>query len=194
MNEAIKNMLERRTIRKYKPDQIPEDTLQTILEVALYAPCAGSRQSCVIAVCQDARLNDELGAVNKGGFHGRMSTPDVYVSKDQPSIADDPLLPSAFYSAPTVLTLFAPKNFVYSEIDCAVAAENIMLAAHSLGIGSCMVGRAEHTFMCEPGQKLLRDWDIAEHLEPKMHVVLGYPASTQATAKPRKPGRIVRVP
>lgn len=193
MNEVIQNMRERRSIRKYKPEQIAEDALQIILEAGLYAPCAGSRQSCVIAVCQDAELNARLGGINRGTFHGRISTPDVYISKDQPSIADDPTLPSAFYGAPTVLTLFAPGNFVYAEIDCAVAAENIMLAARSLGIGSCMVGRAEKTFEGADGAQLLKNWGIPDGLVPKVHVVLGYAESEQATAKPRKPGRIVRV-
>lgn len=194
MNEIIECMKARRSIRKYKPDQISEDVLQTILDAGLFAPNAGSRQSCIIAVCQDRALNEALGAENKGSFHGRMSTPDVYISKDQPSIADDPTLPSAFYGAPTVLTLFAPRNFVYADIDCAVAAQNIMLAAHALGVGSCMVGRAEHTFVGARGQQLLNEWNIDGSLEARLHVVLGYAASTQATAKPRKQDRIIRLP
>lgn len=193
MNMIIQSMKERRSIRRYKPNQIPEYVLQTILESGLYAPNAGGRQSCVIVVCQNKALNDALGAENKGSFHGRISTPDVYISKDQPSIADDPALPSAFYSAPTMLTLFAPKNFIYAEIDCAVAAQNIMLAAHALGVGSCMVGRAEHTFAGARGQDILKEWNIDGQLEPKIHVVLGYASSTLATAKPRKQNRIIRV-
>lgn len=194
MEKIIACMLERRSIRKYKQEQIPEDVLQNILKAGLYAPNAGSRQSCVIAVCQNAELNAELGAINRAAFYSRVSMPNGYISKDQPSIADDSTLLSAFYDAPTVLTLFAPKDFTYADIDCAVAAENIMLAAHALGIGSCMVGRAESTFASERGQELLREWGIGEHLEPRVHVVLGYAASTQATAKPRRPDRIIRVP
>ncbi|MDR0599610.1 MAG: nitroreductase family protein, partial [Treponema sp.] len=92
------------------------------------------------------------------------------------------------------LTLFAPKNFLYSAADCCVAAQNIMLAAHSLGVGSCMVARAENTFSSELGQRLQKEWGIEETYEAKIHVVLDYPADTATpTAKPRKDGRIIRV-
>ena len=70
-----------------------------------------------------------------------MATATNYVSREQPSIADDPKLTNAFYDAPTVITMFAPKNFLFSVNDCAVAAENMMLAADSLGIGSCYIGQ-----------------------------------------------------
>lgn len=63
-----------------------------------------------------------------------------YVSREQPSIADDPKLINAFYDAPTVITMFAPKDFLFSVDDCAVAAENMMLAADALGVGSCYIG------------------------------------------------------
>jgi nitroreductase len=64
------------------------------------------------------------------------------VSAEQPSIRDDPSIKNGFYDAPTVLTLFARKDIYNLTGDCFVAAENMIIAAHSLGIGSCIVGRA----------------------------------------------------
>ncbi|MDR1614723.1 MAG: nitroreductase family protein [Campylobacteraceae bacterium] len=194
MNIVIQNMLERRSVRKYKPDQISDEDLNIILEAGLYAPSAGSRQSAIIAVCQNAELNAALGKINKAAFTGRNSTETAYISKDQPSIADNAAIQSGFYHAPTVLTLFAPKNFLYSVADCCVAAQNIMLAAHSLGVGSCMVARAEDTFSSELGRRLQKEWGIDETYEAKIHVTLGYPAdAAPPTAKPRKERRIIRV-
>lgn len=196
-------MLERRSIRKYKPEQISDEELNLILEAGLYAPNAGGRQSSFIIVCQDAEINNALGKINKAAFRGKMSTENAYVSKDQPSIADDAYIVSAFYGAPIVLTLFSPKNFLYSGADCYMAAANITLAAHSLGIGSCIVARAEDTFTSEFGKELLKKWSLAEGLgnewsivkgyEAKIHVALGYPADKIPNAKPRKEGRVIRI-
>lgn len=190
MNEVIKCMLDRRSIRKYRPEQIAEDDLNTILLAGASAPSAGSRQSPIIVVCQNAEINESLGKINKAAFHGRMSTESSYISKEQPSIADDASIQSGFYGAPTVLTLFAPKNFLYSFADCCVAAQNIMLAAHSLGIGSCMVARAEDTFSNKLGRQLQTEWGVDENLEAKVHITLGYTDGGQPTAKPRKENRI----
>ncbi|MDR1532342.1 MAG: nitroreductase [Clostridiales bacterium] len=193
MNEVIKNILERRSIRKYRSEQIPDEELNSVLEAGLYAPSAGGRQSPLIVVCQNAETNAELGNINKAAFHGRMSTGNVYVSKDQPSIADDAGIASGFYNAPTVITLFAPGNFLYSAADCCAAAQNIMLAAHSLGISSCMIARAEDTFSSEFGRRLREEWGIDKEMEAKFHVALGYADGAQPPAKPRKGDRIKRV-
>ena len=64
-----------------------------------------------------------------------------YVSKEQLSIADDAAITNAFYDVPTVITMFAPKDFLFSKEDCALAAENMMLAADALSIGSCYIGQ-----------------------------------------------------
>jgi nitroreductase len=194
MNEIISNMIERRSIRTYKTGQITEAELEAVLQAGIYAPSAGSRQSAIIVVCQNDELNTALGKINKAAFKGRMSTETAYISKEQPSIADNAAIQSGFYGAPTVLTLFAPKNFLYSAADCYVAAQNIMLAAHSLGVGSCMVARAEDTFSNEVGRRLQKEWGIDETYEAKIHVTLGYPDYAKPpTAKPRKDGRIIRV-
>lgn len=190
MNEVMKNILQRRSIRKYKPEQISREGLNAILEAGLYAPCAGGRQGVVMVACQNREINLALGKINHSFFQGRMSTATAYISKDQPSIADDPNLTDGLYGAPTVITLFGPKNFLYTTPDCCVAAENIMLAAHSLGIGSCMIMRAEDTFESDFGRQLQKDWGIDESYQAKAFVILGYPATEAPKAKPRKENRI----
>ncbi|MDN5316460.1 MAG: hypothetical protein PWR08_584 [Thermoanaerobacterium sp.] len=193
MNDVLKCILERRSIRKYKSEQIKEEELNIILQAGIYAPSAGGRQGPIFVVTQDKELNKKLGIINKAAFRGRISTATSYVSKEQPSIADDVTIESGFYDAPTVITLFAPGNFLYSEADCAVAAENIMLAAYSLGIGSCMVGRANETFSSDLGRKLLEKCNINENYKAFYHVLLGYPDGEYPKAKPRKEGRIIRI-
>jgi nitroreductase len=190
MNEVIKNLLDRRSIRKYMPEQIRDDDLNAILIAGTYAPSAGGRQSPIIVVCKNAEINDALGKINKAAFHGRMSTEQSFISKEQPSIADDASISSAFYGAPVVLTLFAPRDFLYSSADCYAVAVSITLAAHSLGIGSCIVARAEDTFASDLGKRLQTEWGIGGNMEAKIHVTLGYAAGEPPKAKPRKENRI----
>jgi len=194
MNEVIKNMIDRYSVRKFKDEQIKESELNQIIKAGLYAPNAGSRQSAIIAVCQDTEINRALGKQNASAFKGRVSTNTAYISKEQPSIADDPTIGDGFYGAATVITLFAPRNFLYSEMDCCLVAENMMLAACSLGIGSCFIGRTVETFSCDLGQEVLRKWDIPSDCRAFLHVILGYPASSDpAHRKPRKEGRVRQI-
>ena len=104
-----------------------------------------------------------------------MSTVDVYVSKEQPSIADDASIKNAFYDAPTVVTLFAPRKFLYAESDACVAAENMLLAATSLGIGSCYIGSAWDSFEDPFGHETLQRWGVRTDYYSVLHVLLGYP-------------------
>lgn len=130
MKDVLETILHRRAIRRFDTArQIDEDALQKILQAGLYAPSAGGRQGPLLVVCQDAEVNARLGRIKRANSHPRMAAGGNYVSKDQPSIADDPTLTNAFYDAPTVITLFGPKNFLFAAEDCACAAENMMLAA-----------------------------------------------------------------
>jgi len=196
-NEVLKCILERRAIRKYKQAQISEEELDTILRAGIYAPSAGGRQGVFFLVSQNPVVNEKLGRINRNCFYerkpdGRLPPGKIFISKDQPSIADDVTMLSAFYGAPTVITLFG-ENPQYGVNDCSVAAENMMLAAHSLGIGSCLIGRAGETFASDYGKDLIREWQIDEIYKPVCHVILGYRNSELPVPRPRKENRIKRI-
>ena len=194
MSELMETILHRRSIRRFDKRQIEEEALQQILEAGLYAPSAGGRQSPLFVVCQDREVNERLGKIKRGNSNPRMATATSYVSREQPSIADDSNLKNAFYDAPTVITLFAPKNFLFSAEDCAAAAENMMLAADSLGVASCYIGQGWTAFADPFGQEILRKWEIRPDYYAVMQLLLGYPrkGDSHPLAKPRKEGRIFR--
>lgn len=123
-----------------------------------------------------------------------MATENNYVSREQPSIADDPNIVNAFYDAPTVITMFAPKDFLFSVDDCAVAAENMMLAATSLGVGSCYIGQGWTAFADPYGQEILKKWDIRTDYYAVMQLLLGYPkeGDKAPASKPRRDRRVLR--
>lgn len=195
MNEIMKTILHRRAIRRFDSKQIQEDILQQILEAGLYAPSAGGKQGVIFAVSQNREVNIKLGRIKRANSHPRMAVGSHYVSREQPSIADDPNLTDAFYGAPTVITMFAPRNFLFSSEDCAVAAENMMLAADSLGVGSCYIGQGWTAFADPFGQELLRQWRIRPDYYAVMQLLLGYPrpGDVHPIAKPRRSDRILRV-
>ena len=124
--------------------------------------------------------NERLGRIKRANAHPRMATATSHVSKEQPSIADDAAITNSFYDAPTVITMFAPKDFLFSKEDCALAAENMMLAADALGIGSCYIGQG---------------WEAFADPYAVMQLLLGYPREGDPYPMPksRKTGRIIRV-
>ena len=192
-NEVIKSIKERRSIRKYLSKQLDENNLIEILEAGLYAPNAGGRQSAHIVVSQNKEVNEKLGEINRNVFYDNLpKNAKLGVSSDQPSIVDDRNIKSAFYGAPTVLTLFAPNNYQYVEGDCAVVAQNIIIAANSLGIGSCIIGRANKTFESDYGRLILKEWEIDDNYVPVYHITLGYYDCKVQRKKERKSGRIKR--
>ena len=174
--ELLELIKHRRAIRRFEPKQIEEKALQQILEAGLYAPSAGGRQGVIFAVCQDSEVNQKLGKIKRANSNFRMATNGNHISTEQPSIVDDPKLTNSFYDAPTVITMFAPKDFLFAAEDCAVAAENM-------------------TAFADPyGQEILKKWDIRPDYYAVMQLLLGYPreGDSHPTAKPRKDGRILR--
>ena len=193
-NPTIQTIMSRRTIRRFRPDQITEEELDAIIQAGLYAPSAGGRQGVLVVISQDAETNERLGRIKKAHFRGRMSTEHSYISREQPSIADDASIQSGFYGAPTVVTLFAPKQFLFAESDACVAAENMLLAATSLGVASCFIGAAWESFDDPFGHATLIRWAVRTDYRAVLHILLGYAqGDTPPHAKPRKEGRVLRV-
>lgn len=195
MNEVMQAIMHRRAIRRFDKRQIENEILNQILQAGLYAPSAGGRQGVIFVVCRDEKVNERLGKIKRANSHWRMATATNYISKEQPSVADDPNIKNAFYDAPVVITMFAPKNFLFSAEDCAVAAESMMLAADSLGVGSCYIGQGWTAFDDPYGQNKLKEWNIRTDYYAVMQLLLGYPDQNDQhpTPKPRRKNRILWV-
>ena len=194
MNETIQNIHTRRAIRRYQNRQVDEALLEQILDAALHAPSAGNNQYSRIVVCQDSEINLALGKLSrymqfKGADPAKVSHS---ISAEQPSIQDDHALIDGFYHAPTVLTIFV-RDSAYAHDDAAMIAANAWLAAHSLGLGACYIGRTDEVFATEYGMELRRQWQIPEDMVAACNVLLGYLDGPAPHAKPIREGRIVRV-
>ncbi len=178
----------RRSIRKYQDRQVSREDMEKIIEAGTYAPNAGGGQRSIIVGVRNSALAEKIGRLNVAQFD-RSRLSGSYVSKDQPSIIDDPSMKSGFYGAPAVCVVFGPKNFLYSIPDAFCCAENMVLAGAELGISSCIIARGEETFDNEIGRDLLEEWKIPAGYIARCFVLLGYCRGEYPEAKPRKDNR-----
>lgn len=176
-NETIDIILKRRTIREFKPEQITDRELDTILSCAVWAPSARNGQPCHIRVVQDKAMLEQLNRDFKD-----------LVGWDTPAYTRWDKNP-VYQNAPTVLFIFAQGD---SGMDCGLMTENIALAAESLGIGSCIIGSVGALMNADKG----REWKERMHIDKDWHfliaVALGYPDESPEP-KERAEGRIEKV-
>lgn len=148
--EAIKN---RRSIRKFKPDMISKDIIEQIVTAGTYAATGMNKQSPIIIAVTNKDVRNQLSKLN-AEIMGTTSDP--------------------FYGAPVVLIVLADKTLVNHVYDGSLVMGNLMLAAHSLGIGSCWIHRAKEEFERPEGKQLLKSLGIEGEYEGIGHCVLGY--------------------
>ena len=171
MNEVIKNIVERRSIRKYKRDIIPNELIDEVLKAGTYAPTGMNKQSPIIIAITNKKVRDKLSKLN-----AKIMGTDT-----------DP-----FYGAPVVIVVLADKTVPTYIYDGSLVMENMMLAAHSLGLGSCWIHRAQEEFETEEGKELLKSLGITDDYEGIGHCILGYP-DMEVEAKPRKDNYIYKI-
>ena len=172
MNDVIRSLKERRSVRAYREEQVREEELRQILEAATYAPSGMGKQSAVMVVVQDKETIAKLSRLNAAVMGAEI----------------DP-----FYGAPTVVVVLADRSsFTWREDGCLVMG-NLMNAAYAVGVDSCWIHRAKEVFEGEEGQALLKQWGIEGDYVGVGHCILGYRAGDLPEAKPRKANYIYRV-
>ena len=172
MNDVIRSLKERRSVRAYREEQVREEELRQILEAATYAPSGMGKQSAVMVVVQDKETIAKLSRLNAAVMGAEI----------------DP-----FYGAPTVEVVLADRSsFTWKEDGCLVMG-NLMNAAYAVGVDSCWIHRAKEVFEGEEGQALLKQWGIEGDYVGVGHCILGYRAGDLPEAKPRKANYIYRV-
>lgn len=172
MNETLKVLRQRRSIRKFQPRQLAEEDLNAILEAGTWAPSAKNLQTPVMVVVQDKETISLMSAKN-AEIMGKPGT--------------DP-----FFGAPTVVVVLADGTQQNWLQDGSLVMGNLMTAAAALGLGSCWVNRAMEFFDLPEGKSLLKKWGLPETLRGVGNCVLGFPDGPAPAPKPRKEGWIIR--
>lgn len=171
LDSILEQIKSRRSIRKYKADMVPQEIIDQIIEAGLYAPSGKGQQNTIILQVTDTVLRNKIVEMNReiGGWEEGF----------------DP-----FYGAPAMLIVLAKKDWPNRVYDGSVVMENLMLAAHALGIGSCWIHRAKEEFETAWGKELLKSLGIEEEYEGIGHCALGYADGEPAQAAARKEPRV----
>ena len=173
MNEVLKAISSRHSIKKYRPDMVPEELIDLVIEAGLKAANGMGAQSARIIAITDPEVRDELSHLN-----ARIATGKEEVD--------------TFYGAPVVLLVIADKNIRTHVYDGSLVMGNMLLAAHSLGLGACWIHRAKEEIEAEYGQELLKRLGIEGEWEGIGNCILGYP-DMEPAEKPVRPGRVYYV-
>lgn len=161
----------RRSIKKYKPEQIKDCELDLILEAGTYAPTGRNKQSPIIVAVQNSELAKKLSAANAAVLG---------------------LTSDTFYGAPTVVIVFADSEHSTGFEDACLVAGNILNAAHAIGVGACWIHRAKEVFETPFGKELKKEWGVPESYYGVANCILGYAAETPAV-RPRKENYVIKV-
>ncbi len=169
MNPIIDAIKQRRSIRVFKPDMVPGDVINEIIEAGLYAPSGMNRQTSVIVAVTNKEIRDRLAKTN-GEIMGRDTDP--------------------FYGAPVILVVLASKERGTYINDGSLTMGNLMLAAHSMGLGSCWIHRAKETFEIPEWKAWLESIGLTGDYEGIGQVALGYIDCEYPSAPARKESRV----
>lgn len=174
MDAILKNICTRRSVRKFRPDLPPAELIHQVAEAGTYAASGRGRQSPIILEITDKKTRDLLSKVNA----------------EIMGVSSDP-----FYGAPAVLVVLADHTIPTWVEDGSLVLGNLLLAASSIGLGSCWINRAREVFDTREGKELLRKWGLdPERYRGVGNCILGYPAPGGVkAAAPRKPDYVVQV-
>lgn len=171
MNKTYDNLIERRSIRRYKDAQITKEELELVIKAGLCAPSAKNLQSAIIVAVQD---KDDIACMSK-------------LNAEVMGVSSDP-----FYGAPTVLVVLADAGNRCAVQDGSLVMGNLMNAANAIGLGSCWINRAYEVFEKPEGKALLKKWGVMGDYIGVGNCILGYPDEAPEM-KPTKAGRVYYV-
>ena len=181
MNQTIKDIITRRSVKKYLDKPVPMELVEEIVKAGTYAPSGMNKQSPIILAVTNREMRDRLSRLNLEVVLGN----NLKTSSGH----DDP-----FYGAPVVLVVLAKKEIGTHVYDGSLVMENLMVAAQSLGLGSCWIHRAKETFEGPEGKQILRELGITEEYEGIGNCIVGYAAPDALKPQaPRKPDYVVWV-
>ncbi len=172
-NPVIETILSRRSIRQYKPQPVNRDTMQIILNCGINAPNGQNKQSWEVRVVDNPEFINGI----------------TEIFKKESKMADDPNFKNMFRNAPTVVFIANDTSYRISQIDCGLMGENMILAAWSMGIGSCCLGSPVSFMKTPAAAEYLKKLDLPEGYQLLYCIAFGYPDETPE-AKPRDMGKV----
>ena len=174
-NQVVECIMSRRSIRAYKPEQIKDEELQTILECGINAPSARNSQPWEVRVIRDKEAIDNLNKeVIADMIEKRPEAKERFADEDA----------SVFFHAPTLLVVAYDTTQYWGQSDCGMLVQNILLAAESMNIGSCAVGCCRDYINSPKAADFVKSLNLPENYVVYLTVTLGY-KDENPDAKPR---------
>ena len=179
--ELMEAIEKRRSVRAYKPDQVEREKIETLLHAAVMAPTGMNAQPWAFGVIQDKALLAEydervkqfmLDSIEEmpwiKQYEEYFRNPDYHV----------------FYGAPALVTIYGKSDMPVAQIDCCLAAENLMLAACDLGLGTCWMGFAS---MLLNTSEMKKELGVPEEFSVFAPIIVGYPAGETPAREKNSP-------
>lgn len=171
MNPVVQAIIDRRSIKSYRPCQVPRELLDQVLAAGIHAATGMGAQSPQIVALQEPEVIAQLERMNAAIMGAPGSHP--------------------FYGAPTVLVVLANADIRTAVYDGSLVIGNMLAAASALGLGACWIHRAKEEFESAEGKALLEKWGLSGNLIGIGHCIVGYPAADPSPAKPRKENYVI---
>ena len=172
MNAELQALKERRSVRKYKADMVPQELIDQVIDAGLYAASGHGTQEVIIVAVTNKEVRDKLAQMNR----------EILGTSND-----------SFYGAPVVLVVLGPKSNKLTPYDGSLVMGNLMNAAAALGVGSCWINRAMETFELPEGKALLAEWGLGENWKGVGNCILGYTDQAVLGDKARKEDRVLYV-
>lgn len=174
---------QRRAVRAYSDEAVDETTLRELIDAAVQAPSAMNSQSWTFCIVRDRSMLADIAT--RAREFMLANTPAGLLSHHANTVLHGAGF-DIFYGAPALVLICSTTDHPWAVENCALAAENLMLAAHAAGLGTCWIGFAQAWLRSPEGKAFL-------HLPPSVHpvapIVVGHPATTTA-AVPRRPAEV----
>jgi len=180
-NRTVETILNRRSIRSYKPEQIKQEQLDTIMQCAINAPSALNKQSWEVRVIQNADLLNRINSSFVEKAKGK-SLQGSAARAQEPGF-------SVFHGSPTLIIVGKDKNNPYSAVDCGMLAQNILLSAESMNIGTCVIGNMASILNDPDAKEFLTEIGIPDTHDVIFGIAIGYKNESPA-AKPRDTNKV----
>lgn len=182
INETLKSIKQRRSNRSFTDEQIKDEELQAVVEAGLYAPNAGN-QAWHFTVIQNRELLDRLNLAAKEAAR-QMDMEHLRMLGNDENF-------NCLYGAPALIIVSGNGQIpIPLDADCAAANQNMLLAAESIGLGSCWIFFVTLAFYSPQGPELRKELKIPEGYKPYYAAVFGYKKDTAANVTDRKPNLV----
>ncbi len=175
MNDTLKAIAARRSVRRFKPEQIADADLRAVIDAGLAAPSGHNDQSCFFAVVQN---RDVAREISEGAKEAMRMVPVPWIAELGKNEKYH-----IFYEAPTAIVVAARQDAVSPLADVCAAVENMLIAAESLGLGACWIGFAKFFFS---GPERLRKLGIPDGYEVHYAIALGHKPDGLDLKPPKK--------